>query len=374
MAIDLSPYKDLRIFDITPQQVFENAVANLQAKIPEWEPREGNIEVLLLESMALEVSETIAAINRVPSAVIEVLIQLYGIDRDFGAQPHSSVTYNLADDQGHDIPAGAALRLPIPGLAAVDFFTDEALAIPAGSTSGTVAITGENFTASANGTIAGTPLEILDSIAFAENAVLASEVVDGADPETDDIWIDRAVARLQRLTDTLLLPKHFTAAALEHPLVERAHTLDNYNPAVGPSVGSNPGHVTVAVYGNNAMVGSPTKAELDDILEAQSAANLEVHVVDPTLNTQAVNVSVIRDSTSSATDVHDAIVATLQSYLSPMTWNWDTVLRRNILIPLIAGVTGVAYVDTLTTPSADVTLTGVAPLVTAGTLTVTVIN
>jgi polyribonucleotide nucleotidyltransferase len=85
-----------------------------------------------------------------------------------------------------------------------------------------------------------------------------------------------------------------------------------------------------------------------------------------------VTVTVVRDTSFLAADVEANVIAALNAYLDPMTWNWDTKARRNALIRVIGNAPGVAYVDTMTTPAADVTLAGVAPLADAGTITVTV--
>jgi hypothetical protein len=106
-------------------------------------------------------------------------------------------------------------------------------------------------------------------------------------------------------------------------------------------------------------------------MEAAAAANLSIHVFDAAVQTQAVTVSVQRKAGYDNATVIANVTAALQAFLSPMTWDWDTVVRRNQLLSVISNAEGVDFVNTLTTPAADVTLTGFATLVTLGALSVT---
>jgi hypothetical protein len=216
---------------------------------------------------------------------------------------------------------------------------------------------------------------MLDAVIYVDSVELDNLATPGVDPETDAEFFDRAIQRFTRLSETLVLPSQFVAAALEVPEIKRAFALDNYNPAGDPDnngpVGNDAGYIAVAVYGTGANVSAPIKTALDADLEARSMANLTVNIIDPTINTQAVTVTVVMDSGYTATQVQSNVTAAINDYLSTATWNWSTVLRRNELLRVIGNAEGVAYVSTLTTPAADVNLTGVAPLVQAGTISVT---
>lgn len=374
---DITPYVDLTLNDKDPQDIFDTALLDLQTKLPGWVPREGNTEVLLLEALALQAAETVFALNRVPSAVVEAILKMYGIERDIGAQPTVNLTFNLVINTGYTIPAGVTVRLNLAGgLAPVDFTTATELTINPGSSSGTIAATGDRFTAEANGATAGTAVELLDSVIYVDTVTLGSNVSGGRDPETDDDYLDRGVQRFSRLSETLVLPSHFTSYALEQANVERAFALDNYTPANdgdnnGP-VGNDAGHITVAVYGDNTTLTAQEKTDLEVAMEAIALGSLDVHVIDPTITTVNVTVTVKRRSGYQAADVQANVVAALSDYLKPASWEWGTLVRRNELIGRIDAVEGVDYVETLTTPAADQTLAGVAPLANAGTLTVTV--
>lgn len=370
---DATPYVDLRLYDKDAQDVFEAALLNLQSWLPQWQAREGQTEVLLMQSLALQIVEAIFAINRVPGAVVEILIRLYGVERDLGSPPVASFQFTAVDTAGYTIPAGVRISLPLSGgLDPVVFTTDVPLLIAPGSTVGTVTATGGVSSTVANGVIPGSPIDLLDSVASVDRVDLASYVTGGVDVESDDDWFTRAVQRFSRLTETLVLPRHFVSAALEMTEVSRAFAVDNYDPTSGHSPGADGGHMTVAVYGNGDVLTSDEKEALRLAFDASAQANLAVHVIDPTLTDVNVTASVVGIPGYTAGDVQANCVAALTAYLSPEQWPWSVTVYRNELIALLDRVEGVDRVTSISVPAADLALTGVAPLARLGAATITV--
>lgn len=370
---DLTPYIDLRFFDKDPQDIFDAALEELTSRLPDWAPREGNVEVLLAEALALQVAESIFAINRLPGAIVMALLRMYGVEPDSGAQPLVDLQFFISDDLGHDIPAGTSVRLDLEGgFEPIVFSTVEALAVPPGSSTGTVQALGDRYTAEGNGVVSGTRVELIDSIAYVDVVETASVVASGVEPESDDDWIERGVQRFARLSETLVLPRHFEAAALEDPGVVRAKSLDNWNGSTG-APGDHGGHITVAVYGDGAFLTAPAKTTLEATLEESAAANLDVHVIDPTVQAIDVTVEVKRTTGYDDATVIASVQAALNEFLSQDTWDWGTTVFRNEIIGVISAAAGVDYVTTLTAPATDVTLTGYATLVSPGLMTVTTV-
>jgi uncharacterized phage protein gp47/JayE len=373
---DLSAYINLRVFDLSDQDVVEGALAALLLNLPGWIPREGNTEVLLLESFALEVSEMITAVNRLPGAVIQALLLLAGVDKDFGIAPVASATFTLGDANGHNIPAGTRLYLPMDDGSTVPFLVMlPGLDIPPGDTTGTTSIIAEVFTGQANGTPAGTAMVMASPVPFVEAVTLATTVADGTDPETDEEWRDRGVARLSRLSDALVVPRHFEAAALERPEVTRAVGIDLWDPLGSGDPGDDPGHMTVAVLGENgAALSTEQKDEIEQEMEARAVAVLDVHVIDVTITNVALTATVaIADGFEEATTTA-AVEAALRAYVDPLTWTWGGIIRRNEIISLIDRVDGVDYVVDVTIGggSGNYTIVGPANLPKAGAVTITV--
>ena len=94
---DLFAYVDLRIYDKTPDDIKNAAMATLAASMPEWEPHSTNVEVLLMEALAIEVAEAVFSINRLPQAMVEIFLGLFGIDRLPGVEPKTTVRFNVAN-------------------------------------------------------------------------------------------------------------------------------------------------------------------------------------------------------------------------------------------------------------------------------------
>ena len=370
---DLTAYVDLRIYDRDLVDIQDAAVQDLQSRLDGWVPREDSTEMMLLEGVALEVSEAIFAINRLPSAIVQVLLQMYGVERDEGAPPVATVEFYVVDSFGYVVPAGTRMMLDLPGdLGPIVFATDAAVAIPNGDLTAQVTVTAEQFTSRANGVGAGTELLMIDSVNFVESVTLVTPISGGRSTETDQSWLTRGTQRFARLNDTLVSPKHFVAAALEKTYIERAYAVDLYDPTSGNNPGDDPGHMTLAVYGNGAPLDAGQKTDLYNELSQQAAANLQLHIVDPTINDVDVSITVVKFADADTSAVQSAIELALQQYLNPATWDWSGTVRPNEIIALVSNIPGVDYVQSITTPATPLVLTGVAPLAQADDITVAI--
>lgn len=372
---DLSAYVDLRLFDLSDQDVVAAAIAALQLNLPGWIPREGNTEILILESLALEISEAIVAVNRLPGAVLQALLLLAGVDKNFGVAPIASASILVGDTNGYKIPAGTRIYLNLGTGGSTTFLVEPpGLVIPAGSNTGTVSIIGAEFTGKANGIASGTNMVMADPLPFIERVSLATAVSGGADPETDNQWRNRGVARLSRLSDALVLPRHFEAASLEVATVARAVGIDLYDNTQAGNPGDHPGHMTVAVLGKNgALLSTADKDALRNSMDIRAVTPLVVHVMDVNVvtvpATSQIAVKAGFDKPATITAVQNAIIA----YIDPLVWTWGATIRRNEVISLVDQVAGVDYVVdvTINGVAADYAITGPASLPKAGTVTVT---
>ena len=376
---DVSGYVDLRIYDRSDQDIIDTALAAAQLNLPEWTPREAHTEVLLIEALALEVAEAVVAVNRLPGATLETLLRFAGVDRDYGAAPLAFAQITCADTLGHEIPAGTRLYCATAdGQGYVTMLVESpGVNIPQGSSTGIVSLIGDVFTASANGVPAGTQLAMVSPMPFVEAIELATPVADGRDPETDEVWRDRGVNRLSRLTEALVLPRHFEAAALEDPNVSRAVVVDNTDPD-GGAVGSTPGHVTVAVLGDGgAVLSTQTKAELQGRLDDAALAALQVHVVDITVTRVLITVTIHLLPTADPDSTTAGVQRVVDEYLNPLAWTYGALVRRNELISIIDQVGGVDYVDTLTITGQDASGNLVLPTASAvpdlGAITISIV-
>jgi len=363
---DALPSAELLLYDRSPEELRTLALAHAQTLMPEANFREASVETNMVDAHALVFSEVVFAINRVPKAVLEDVLTLLDITRDAGAPATTTVLFNLADDDGHTIPAGTRVRLDISGEAWVFALDVDAVAAPT-ETTATAAATAEVVGATPNGIAAGTAVIPVDQLFFVDSAEIDSEIAAGRDPESDLAWTTRAGQALRQLSQVLVLNGQFTAASLLDPAVFRAFTIDTYDGTGGPPY-TDPGHVTVVARGVAGNLSAPQKAALEASLEAKVVAGVDVHIIDPTITSVAVTATVGIKTGFVEADVLAAVETALQGYLSPDTWDWGGTVRRNELISLIDQVSGVDYVATLTAPAADVALSGDGPLADAGAL------
>lgn len=374
---DQSTYSSLVLYDKSAYDIIQQALLDASVKLGNFAPKVGTLEMALLESLALQVSEMIFAINRLPDGVMEVLMGNFGIVRLLGAPPQAQILITAVDTVGYAIPAGLQFRLDDGGGNSIVFLSDSPTAIAPGSLSVSVNATATTNTDLFNANPIGTSVAVISPTTFINFAQLNSVVSGGAGPETDDAWRSRVVSLLQSLSSVLVLADHFTNFALDDPSVYRAFTKDNYNVTTSAE-----GHVTVAVADSSGdALSTPAKTSLQDAMQARALASLTVHVVDPNFNEIDVTVAVTSKPGFSTTVVQASITDALNNYLSPITWQWDATVRINELISLVDQVTGVDYVQENGITAAihgnsldviDVPLVGPFPLVTPGTISVSV--
>jgi uncharacterized phage protein gp47/JayE len=368
---DVRDYVDLTLLDVTADDLAAAALAILAGRLPGWVQREAATEVMLIEANAAITAELVNAINRMPGAVLETLLRLVpGVERSTGTPAVGDITVTVADALGTTIPAGYRFRTAVND-EPIELVLDEDLVIGSGSTTGSGAVTAAAVGVLANGVAAGTALLPLDAGPVLR-AELATDLAGGTDPEDGATFLDRASARLGRLTSTLVLPQHFTDRALEEPGVYRATTLNLYD--ADTDTPDTPGHVTVAVAGPaGAELTSGELIDIADALAAEALASLTLHIINATITAVDIYAEVAVAPGNDAGVVTAGVEAALTAYLDPDAWAWAATVRRNELIAIVDGVDGVDYVvelyDTALDPFADLVLGGPANLVTAGDIT-----
>ena len=349
------------------------AVALTRTLMPEWTPRQGNTELVLIQSLALMLGPETLAMNIMPFRMLEQLMLLYGVRRDPGLPAKGRIKVTVSPSAATQIvPAGSVFRLP-PGDSGltVDLITNDQLTIiTTNTTVGYVNVTASRVGSDPNNTPVGTILQPVTNLPFVELVEVDEELTGGLDVENDAHFYGRAASVLGRLTSTLVLPEHFTFAALSRTEVGRAKTFNLYNPAT-PEVTA-AGHVTVAVAD---AVGQPMdEDEMEAIradLASQALASLTIHIIEPTLSTVSFTVTVKAIPGYTTEAVEDNVIAALETWLSPANWDWDSSVRKFAIIAIASRAAGVAEV---TFAPEDIALAGKAPLAQAGTITVNVIS
>lgn len=362
--LDLS-YLALDVDDRDPQAIFDAALAKYLELAPTAQVRNGSVEANLLEGVSVAGADIIYALNRVPSIVVEGILNLYGVPRSAGTVAAGTVTLTLDGTRTLTVTAGQRLSDPTTGLTLI------ASTSTTGTSVSTLAVPFETEEpgGAGNAIIAGTALDLIDAIPYVVSAAVTTGFSGGSDPESDAAYIDRASTVLARVTSSLVLPIHFTAYCLQDTRVGRATAIDLYEP--GGTPGSDVGHITVRVYGRGAQMSTEIRAELKAAMAAISASMVTIHVEAAVLVTQAVTLTVKGMTGYTSGAVNAAVTAALQAWLSPDSWTWGRDVFVSELTAVVEALAEVDYVASVSIPAGTIAIAADA-LVTAGTITVTV--
>ena len=374
------------------QEMFDYIIG----QAPGWAPQDANLDVWIIRAVAQLASDN----RNVASDIQDDIFRYFGASL-MGIQPIDATsaigntTWTLTDSLGHTITAGTTVSILDLNGNNQAFQVVSDVVVPNGSNAtaaGAVVVRAvmEGAAASGLGGV-GIPMQLVDILAWvADNGViLTGATTGGLDAEDDATYLNRLVTRLQRLSQRPILPADFSAMALDaSPLVFRAVAIDGFNPA--DSSYNNQRMVAVAsIDANGAASSSTVKTTIDTYLQANREINFIVNVIDPHFTTINVVTTVTALVGYTLADVQASVVATIQNYLSPITWGQDPTLTQpgtsltwvetptlyyNEVITVISNVTGVARVTALTLNggTANVTLTTPAALTQPGTVTVTV--
>jgi hypothetical protein len=225
---DMSRYIDLTVNDLQPIEIYDASVEYAKTALPEWEPVPGSVEDALLQAASSMTGQLIGAINRLPSGVLEGLLQLYGIDRNAGTAATAIVEFTTLDNAtGYTIPIGTRVGyVDTVGDEPVLFVfeTTETAVLAIGQTTANIPVVGVSFQ-QYPALQTDDPLQLLSAISFIEEVKIYQNYEPGSNPESDTAFLDRAVTILGSFSESLTLPAQVDRYALaNYPSVYRAKT------------------------------------------------------------------------------------------------------------------------------------------------------
>lgn len=370
---DFAQYRDLTLRDVDAIDIIAAARLRAQIDFPDLDLVPGSYEDAFLQVQALMETERIAAVNRLPTALmLGVAIDLFRIEPDIGASATVAATLTVSTSSGATIPAGQLVELDLGDGSPLRFGLLSDAVVPPGDTSVAGVFGALSFTAKANGIAAGATLRLVTAAPELSTVTTTGVVSGGRNPETVSHFLARAVGVFGNLSSTLTRASNFTNAALQQAYVGRATTIDRYDGAGGPPYTDN-GHVTVVATGVSGNLTGPQKTALVATLEANTRVDLQVHVIDPTITPVSVTATVEVVPGYDASTVQTAVVAMLTAYLDANVWAWGGTVYRNVLVQRMANVDGVNRVVSISIPAADLMLPGDGPLASTGTLTISTV-
>lgn len=376
--------------EIIAESITDRILGELVGLVPGWTPEPGDPIRHVAAAVAVAVADMhVAMIDYADSYVEEV-------GAAFGRPPRDAVaaqmlaTVTASDTAGHTLPAGSTFVLTAPdgGSSLWTSATDVPIA-PGDTETAPAAVV---LTAEERGVWANTLTGSLDLVSprqtWFAGAVVATPASGGVDAE-DAVEYRDAVARyLRGISPRAIHAADWETHALEaHEQVGRVMVLETWDAASSVAKAL---HVTVAVAQAD---GTPVGVDAKNAVQAiPTVADVVVHVIDPSLHTVNVEVTVTRLPGFDAQATEDAVVEAVSGWLDPAAWgltamgeqsSWrpETKVRIKAGEAAVARALPVDFVESLklqvdgvdgSMQTTDRTLSGVAPLAKVGTVTVTV--
>jgi hypothetical protein len=321
------------------------AIDELAATWTDWEPNDGDLEVVQIEALSQMAADVANVAAIMPAAAFEaVLERLFGVVPQSGEPAVGTVTFTLLDALPHTIPGGT--EVDIDGYA---FTVDDDMTIPSGQTSlAAVPVSANVNDTGANGLV-GENVTLVGVLAFVGTVTLDAPTSGAVDPETEEEYLDRGSQALELQAITLVTARDYELMALNDPAVERATAVINMATRT----------ITVTVSDEDgAVVDSTSKTRLAATFDDYRQTTWVVVIGDPTVTTINVTFQVHLYPGFDSTAALDNAKAVLTDFLDPSSWGstqtdqgTPTVeprVRKNKLIDLIGDATGVDYVIDLT--------------------------
>jgi hypothetical protein len=365
-------------FTVDEQSLADAAVANLQLTWTDWEPNDGDIEVVLIETLApYAVSAAEQASAMPPAAFIALGTKLYGIDYQEGVPAQTTVTLTFVDDAGNYlVPAGSEVDLGGYAFQTVDDVTSAVGETTATGVQLVANDVGADFNDLTSADWASVTLPV-----WVVNLATEAPTSGGVDPQDDYDYLNMLSRELQLRGRMIVTLPDFEIAAVNTPGVGRAY-----------AVTDSARNVTVTLVDPE---GEPVTDDVKDTLAATYAAamlvNVTVTLQDATYTTVSVSYEVVSLPGFDPTILEETINDALSTTLSPLGWgtapiaqpgsgtqSWlsDNTVRVTKLISLIGSTAGVAYVvnDSILINGAnhDLVMSGTVALPQPGTMTGTI--
>lgn len=358
------------------QTLADEAIDRLKARWAGWEPDEGDMEVIQIETLSPMAADSARAAGKVPAAIFRAYgSKLVGEPYSSGSPATTTATFIAADMSAHTIDSGT--EIDIDGHAfTVDVSTD--IASGAASASG-VSVTSREYGTEVNG-LTGESVVNVSALTFLSDIVIEKATSGGTDPDDDNSYQESLSRKLLLQAKTLVTTRDFELWALDKDGVGRALAVHTGDRAV----------TVVTTDPDGEILATAIKNELIADFAQYRLVNTVLTMADPTYTTVNVTTTVKAYPGTDTADLQARIAAVLGELLSPGNWgrpkaaempDWvlDNVVRANLLIDRIGDVDDVNYVSSISiTGSAgsasgsDWTMAGTYALPRPGTFTVTI--
>jgi len=216
---------------------------------------------------------------------------------------------------------------------------------------------------------AGAGIDVLSVIPNILTVAVSTAFSGGASEEGDPEYIARSRNRLARVTNSLVVPDHFSAFVLEDGRARNALCIPAWDGVAVGTIGADAGEVTVVTYGRGAALSAEVKTDLEAAMAAITYVGATVHVIDATAVSVPVTMTVKAAPGYTVSEAQAAAEAAIDAFLDPESWSIGGDVIVGALEAAIVDTAAVDYIVSTTLPSADVTLAA-DEVPTPGTVTI----
>jgi hypothetical protein len=330
----------------------DNATQRLVDEWDDWEPNEGDLEVVLIEAIAQMASDVAEATALMPDAAFHTMLALFDVNVDDGKYATTTVTFTMVDATPQVIPGGTEIAIDDYA-----FVVDDDMPVSALTLAG-VPVTAAELGTGANG-LPGDSVTMLSALTFVVSVSMDALPAGGTDPEEESAFLDRGSRELELLARTLVTGRDYELMALTNvPAVGRIAVVANQATRVIT--------VTASTAAGNALA-QTDKDTLTALYNEYRQTTWTVTIADAAKTSITVTFQIHVYPTFVAQTVIDEAEDLVTAYLDPAAWGVpdyalepsqvptlvEPRVRKNKLIDLIGNANGVDYV-------VDVTISGAA--------------
>ena len=333
MPADFSDYVDLRLHDASPTDIYLGAIELARLTLPEFALRSGTVEDALFQSMSYMQMLSIAAINRLPSRLMEGLMKIGGVERDAGSRSVITVNFVLNEVTSLTIPIGSTFFYEIDfgdeQVLRYSYMTTETVQIldtdiPAGETLPQKELT---LTSQYVGLhilpAVGSELQSETVFPDMSEVTFVSHSSVGSNPEDDETFLSRCVDTIASYSNSNITANQIRRYVLtSQALVSRCKVYDltsSYNTNLYPIEGEPvTGSVLVFVYGSERFLTALERSTIAQDIQSRALAGLTIEVVNMILadDFDIEAYFTVGPDVDSAT-VRDELATEIAAYLSP---------------------------------------------------------
>lgn len=214
---------------VDPNANIKRALTDIMAQIPGWVPREGHLDVAIIEECAQMMAETASVASQMAPVIFMYYGQLVGINPIPGAFATVPVTFTMRDTLGYTIPIGSVVAYPLTSTTQILFSLQSPVTVPVGATTGSGTLVCQTVGVFAND-LPATTCQMVTTNASVASVATTADSDGGVDAETVLPYMDRLAAELRLLAPRPIIASDYAAMAANVTGVYRALAIDGLNP------------------------------------------------------------------------------------------------------------------------------------------------